>query len=102
MGFETRDYSRDGRYTASLSGWGMELTPVVKYLIIANVVVFVLQLFLTRPAAPRRPDFDVIWSDQEETAPDAEPPARRSRSRQKTARATSGTRARPARPWRRC
>ena len=51
MGFESRDYSRDGRYTASLSGWGMDLTPVVKYLIIANVVVFLLQVILTRPAA---------------------------------------------------
>ena len=76
MGFESRDYSRDGRYTASLSGWGMELTPVVKYLIIANVGVFLLQLFLTRSAVPRVPDFDGIWPDQEETAPDAEPAGR--------------------------
>ena len=29
MGFESRDYSRDGSYTASLSAWGMDLTPVV-------------------------------------------------------------------------
>jgi membrane associated rhomboid family serine protease len=76
MGFESRDYSRDGRYTASLSGWGMELTPVVKCLVIANIVVFLLQLFLTRPAAPRLPDFDGIWPDHEETVTDTEPPAR--------------------------
>lgn len=78
MGFESRDYSRDGRYTASLSGWGTELTPVVKYLIIANVVVFVLQLVLTRPAP--LPNFDETWPDQEETAPDTEPPARQKNS----------------------
>jgi membrane associated rhomboid family serine protease len=74
MGFESRDYSRDGRYTASLSGWGREVTPIVKYLIIANVVVFLLQLILTRPGGPRIPDFDGIWPDDEETAPDTEPP----------------------------
>ena len=74
MGFESRDYSRDGRYTASLSGWGMELTPVVKYLIIVNVIVFVLQLFLTRPAVPRAPDLDAIWTDDEESDPDLDHP----------------------------
>ena len=77
MGFESRDYSRDGRYTASLSGWGMELTPVVKYLIMANVAVFLLQLFLTRPAAPRVPDFDVNWPEEEEADPETEPPVRK-------------------------
>ena len=69
MGFESRDYSRDGRYTASLSGWGMELTPVVKYLIIVNVIVFVLQLFLTRPAVPRAADLDAIWTEEDEADP---------------------------------
>ena len=77
MGFESRDYARDGSYTASLSAWGMDLTPVVKYLVIANVVVFLLQVLLTRPAAPQLPDFDVISPDQEETAAEAEPPARK-------------------------
>ena len=77
MGIESRDYSRDGRYTASLSGWGMDLTPVVKYLIIANVVVFLLQVILTRPAAQRLPDIDGIWPDDEESAPDTEAPARK-------------------------
>lgn len=70
MGFESRDYVRDGSYTASLSAWGMDLTPVVKYLIIANVVVFLLQLLLTRPAALPLPDFDGNWPDQEEIAAD--------------------------------
>ena len=55
MGFESRDYARDGSYTASLSAWGMDLTPVVKYLVVANVVVFLLQLLLTRPAAAAIP-----------------------------------------------
>jgi membrane associated rhomboid family serine protease len=77
MGFESRDYSRDGRYTASLSAWGMDLTPVVKYLIIANVVVFVLQIFLTRSGPAQFPDVDVTQVDQEESAPDTEPPPRK-------------------------
>jgi membrane associated rhomboid family serine protease len=70
MGFESRDYARDGSYTASLAAWGMDFTPVVKYLIIANVVVFLLQIFLTRPAARQLPDFDGTWPDQEESAPE--------------------------------
>jgi membrane associated rhomboid family serine protease len=76
MGFESRDYARDGSYTASLSAWGMDLTPVVKYLVIANVVVFLLQVLLTRPVA-QLPDFDEISPDQEETAVEAEPPPRK-------------------------
>ena len=76
MGFESRDYARDGSYTASLSAWGLNLTPIVKYLIIANVVVFLLQIALTRPAQPRLPDLDRFLPDQEETATDAERPAR--------------------------
>jgi membrane associated rhomboid family serine protease len=70
MGFESRDYARDGSYTASLSAWGMDLTPTVKYLIIANVVVFLLQILLTRTAAPRVPDFPAMAPDQEQAASD--------------------------------
>jgi membrane associated rhomboid family serine protease len=77
MGFESRDYARDGSYSASLSGWGMDLTPVVKYLILANVAVFLLQIFLTRPVAPRLPDFDGNWADDEEAVTETEPPARK-------------------------
>ncbi len=80
MGFESRDYARDGSYTASLSAWGMDLTPVVKYLVIANVAVFLLQLFLTRPVAPQLPHFDGIPPDQEESASETdlpEPPVRK-------------------------
>jgi membrane associated rhomboid family serine protease len=75
MGFESRDYSRDGRYTSSLSGWGMDLTPIVKYIIIANVVVFLLQLFLTRRPDPRLPDIEAVWSEDEESDPEIEQPA---------------------------
>jgi membrane associated rhomboid family serine protease len=74
MGFESRDYARDGTYTASLSAWGMDLTPVVKYLIIANVAVFLFQIFLTRPGAPH--NIDVTWTDDQEIATETEPPAR--------------------------
>src|SRR5262249_33839799 len=36
-------------YTSRLAGWGMEpFAPVVKYLIILNVIVFLLQIFVTR------------------------------------------------------
>jgi membrane associated rhomboid family serine protease len=75
MGFENRDYFRDGKYTASLSTWGLDLTPIVKYLVLANVIVFVLQLLLTRPVAPQLPDFDGIWPDDEEIATDVDHPA---------------------------
>jgi membrane associated rhomboid family serine protease len=77
MGLESRDYARDGSYTASLSAWGMDLTPVVKYLLIANVVVFLLQLLLTRPVAPQFPNFDELVPEQEETAVETEPPVRK-------------------------
>jgi membrane associated rhomboid family serine protease len=53
MGFENRDYFRDGSYTDRISGLGLDFTPVVKYLIVANVVVFLLQIFLTRPPMAR-------------------------------------------------
>jgi membrane associated rhomboid family serine protease len=82
MGFESRDYSRDGSYTASLSAWGIELTPVVKYLLIANIIVFLLQIFLTRPAPVRLPGFDVVAPDDEETTDDDERPARKNRERE--------------------
>src|SRR5262249_19164818 len=53
VGLESRDYVRDGSYTSTLAGWGMEpFTPVVKYLIIVNVIVFLLQIFVTRTTQP--------------------------------------------------
>ena len=59
MGLESRHYFRDGRYTDSFAGWGVDFTPVVKKLIIANVVVFLLQIFFTRPVLMQIPtDFE--------------------------------------------
>lgn len=80
MGLESRDYARDGSYTASLSSWGMDLTPVVKYLLIANIVVFLLQMLWTRPVEPRLADFDGIVAEQEEPDEDAEPPVQKKSS----------------------
>jgi membrane associated rhomboid family serine protease len=49
VGFENRDYTREGDYTGTLAGWGLDyISPVVKWLIVANVVVWLLQIFLTR------------------------------------------------------
>src|SRR5262249_39427147 len=56
IGFESRHYYRDGSYTDRITGLGLEFTPVVKYLIAINVVVFLLQIFVTRPAEFPRPD----------------------------------------------
>jgi membrane associated rhomboid family serine protease len=77
MGLENRDYFRDGSYTSSLAGWGMEpLTPVVKYLIIVNVAVLLLQIFLTHPADPLPSDEPAV---EREYAPE-EPAASRPRN----------------------
>ena len=63
MGLESRHYFRDGRYSDSFSGWGLDFTPVVKKLIIANVVVFLLQIFFTRPGVPKFPGLDEAVED---------------------------------------
>ena len=54
MGIEDRDYTRDSSdYTGALTGFGLDyIPPVVKWLIIANVVVFVAQLFVVREYTP--------------------------------------------------
>jgi membrane associated rhomboid family serine protease len=74
MGLESRDYYRDGSYTATLAGWGVDFTPVVKYLIIANVVVFVLQVLITGPAAPQLHHFERAMPQEEETDEDRPAP----------------------------
>jgi membrane associated rhomboid family serine protease len=56
MGLENRDYYRDGSYTDSVAGWGVSFTPVVKYLILANAIVFLLQIFLVRKMSPEEID----------------------------------------------
>jgi membrane associated rhomboid family serine protease len=67
MGFENRSYFRDGSYTNSLGGWGVDFTPVVKWLIIANVVVFVLQIFLTHENKAPKPSTELTseWQQKQ-------------------------------------
>src|SRR5438128_2480101 len=49
MGIHDRDYYRQSTPFGRLAEWGLyELTPVVKWLIIANVAVFLLQIFVVR------------------------------------------------------
>ncbi len=49
MGVATRDYWRNSDDGGPLADWGFySLTPVVKYLIAANVAVFILQLLIVR------------------------------------------------------
>jgi len=52
MGLYNRDYYRELPSSDGIFGG----TPVVKYLILANIVVFLLQIFLVRP--PRVPDLE--------------------------------------------
>ena len=54
MGIEDRDYTRDSSdYTGTLTGFGLDyIPPMVKWLIVANVVVFLLQIFVSRTATP--------------------------------------------------
>ena len=62
MGFENRDYTREGDYTGAAAGWGFDyLSPVVKWLIATNVIVLLLQIFLTR--APTEADIQAAWHD---------------------------------------
>jgi membrane associated rhomboid family serine protease len=63
MGLENRDYYRDGSYTSSLVGWGIDFTPMVKYLIIANVIVFLLQIFITRENKPPQESYQEYSSE---------------------------------------
>lgn len=79
MGLENRDYYRDGSYTDTLTGWGVDFTPVVKYLIVANVLVFLLQIFITRSAIPDlSPQLDhELWrrhAAEEENHPNSQNP----------------------------
>ncbi len=66
VGIEGRDYFRQSsRYTDRLTSWGWEaMPPVCKWIIILNVVVYLLQIFVTRDAQKRtsRPIFSRIRS----------------------------------------
>lgn len=90
MGLENREYFRDGSYTANITGWGVDFTPVVKYLIIANVVVFLMQIFVTKSGPrPELPDFESAsqaTSTDEAKADDTDNPKVDARTKQEQAR----------------
>ena len=49
MGIENRDYYRKAHNYRALADWGIySITPAVKFIIITNVVVFLLQVFVVR------------------------------------------------------
>jgi membrane associated rhomboid family serine protease len=51
VGLENRDYYRGGG--GGCGSWGFDgVGQVVKYLIVANIIVFLLQIFVTRPLRP--------------------------------------------------
>lgn len=57
MGFEDRDYFRESSgYSDQFGSWGFNLAavpPACKYLVAANIIVFLLQIFITRPMDQR-------------------------------------------------
>lgn len=52
MGWENRDYARDRVYSSGGSIGLSDWPPVVKFIIIANVVVFIAQIFFIRRMTP--------------------------------------------------
>ena len=77
MGLYNRDYYRNSDHG---DRWGLEaLTPVVKYLILANVAVFLLQIFIVREEAVtplslfRRihPEFEKVLAEKLQDDPEA-------------------------------
>src|SRR5260370_9982182 len=49
MGIESRDYYRRSHSGGAWADWGLyQMTAVVKYMSIANVIVFLLQMFVVR------------------------------------------------------
>jgi len=61
MGIEDRDYTRDSSdYTGTLTGFGIDyIPPVVKWLIIINVAIFLLEIFVTREVTPKDKELQV-------------------------------------------
>jgi membrane associated rhomboid family serine protease len=68
MGIENRDWYRATGYSGD---WTLESAPACKYLIIATVVVFVLQIFLVRPPTPD--ELRKTWRDEVPWAGEVEP-----------------------------
>ena len=50
MGFENRDYARDGSYSRGGDATFMADAPMCRNILIATVIVFLAQMFVTRPA----------------------------------------------------
>jgi membrane associated rhomboid family serine protease len=80
MGIASRDYYRDSRPPGGLGAWGIYgITPVVKFLIVANIVVFLLQIFIVREVrlSPREmlrkinPPLDKLLAEKEREGPEA-------------------------------
>ena len=78
MGLENRDYYRQASAYRGDGSWGLDyLTPVVKYIILANVAVFLLQIFVVRTVAPLEwmrklnPEIDKLLTAKEDQDPDA-------------------------------
>jgi membrane associated rhomboid family serine protease len=62
MGLQDRDYYRDPGGGDGL--WGLDLTPVVKYLLFLNIAVFLAQIFITRnPSADAVAEYQQISRD---------------------------------------
>jgi membrane associated rhomboid family serine protease len=79
MGYEGRDYFRDGSYTDSLNRddeGGRGGYPVVKWIIILNVAVFLGQLFITRDRSAEFQQWqqDLQKQFQEQPQDDDDPP----------------------------
>jgi membrane associated rhomboid family serine protease len=78
MGIYNRDYYRE--WNKGTGSWGLDgLTPVVKFLLLANIAVFLLQIFVTRdvrltPLEIMRqynPAFDKLLAEKEAEGPEA-------------------------------
>ncbi len=70
MSIEDRDYIREKpRFSDSSSSWGIGLPPVCKYLLLANGIVFLLQIFVTRP--PQMEDIRLQLESSEGVPPSA-------------------------------
>ena len=50
MGFENRDYFRDGSYTRGGNATFMADAPMCRNILVVTVIVFLAQIFITRPA----------------------------------------------------
>jgi membrane associated rhomboid family serine protease len=90
MGLQDRDYYRD---SGGDGMWGLDVTPVVKYLIFLNIAVFLAQIFITRTPPPElvaeyeqvQGELEKLYmpqrTDEKPAARNDEPEAKESKSR---------------------